>query len=241
MTYLVMAVLAVPALLAPAPPAPVAPLAPVAPGLDHIVVAIRSLDEGIAQFETLTGVKAAAGGKHPGRGTENALVSLGGGSYLEIIAPQKDARLSAADARMRELANLTIVDWAVRVTDVDAAIAALRTSGFSTSRPQPGARLTPSGERLDWMTFGLTEARMEGAPFFIRWSPNTRHPSTTAPGGCVLQGLVVHDPSDDRLDAVLAVLGVRGVTVAPGSATIEATIGCGPKRTTLSSATAGRQ
>ena len=215
----------------------VAPLAvPPRTQLDHIVVAIRNLDEGVAQFRELTGVEAGVGGKHPGRGTENALVSVGGGSYLEIIAPQKDARLSAADARMRELASLTIVDWAVRVTDVDAAIASLKTSGFATSRPQPGARLTPSGERLDWMTFGLTGAQIDGAPFFIRWSPNTRHPSTTAPGGCVLEGLLVHDPAADRLSAALKALGVSRVTVETGGARIEATIGCGPKRATLSSA-----
>jgi glyoxalase-like protein len=206
--------------------------------LDHIVVAIRSLDEGIAQFAELTGVKAGAGGRHPGRGTENALVSLGGGSYLEIIAPQKDAKLSAEDAKMRGLSRLTVVDWAVRVADVDAAIAALKTSGIGTSRPQPGARLTPSGERLDWMTFGLADAHIDSAPFFIRWSPNTRHPSTTAPGGCGLEGLVVRDPAADRLQAMLNALDVRGVTIEAGAAAIEATIGCGGKRATLTSAPA---
>ena len=59
--------------------------------MDHLMVAIRSLPDGIAEFERMTGIKAVVGGKHPGRGTENALVSLGDGSYLEIIAPQADA------------------------------------------------------------------------------------------------------------------------------------------------------
>ena len=218
----------------------VSPLAvPPRPQIDHVVVAIRSLAEGIAQFEALTGVTAGAGGRHPGRGTENALVSLGGGSYLEIIAPQKDAKLSPADAKMRDLTRLTIIDWAVRVIDVDEALASLRRAGFTTSPPQPGARLTPAGERLDWMTFGLATAAdktpIRGAPFFIRWSPNTRHPSTTSPGGCALEGLVVQDPASDRLGAVLGSLGVSGVTIASGAAKIEATIGCGARRVILSS------
>jgi hypothetical protein len=213
-----------------------APLAPLAPQLDHLVVAIHSLDDGITQFQALTGVTPAVGGKHPGRGTENALVSLGGGAYVEIIAPQKDAKLSADDETMRGLARLTIVDWAVRVIEVDNAVASLQHAGFTASLPQPGARLTPAGERLDWMTFGLTGVPLGSAPFFIRWSPNTRHPSTTAPGGCALERLSVHTPAADRLSVVLKALGVSGVTVAPGAATIEAALTCGSRRATLTSA-----
>ena len=209
---------------------------PIAPQLDHLVVAIRSLDEGVAQFQALTGVTAGIGGKHPGRGTENALVSLGGGSYLEIIAPQKDAKLSAEDAVMRGLARLTIIDWAVRVIDVDEARASLQRAGFTTSPPQPGARLTPSGERLDWMTFGLAGAQIDSAPFFIRWSPNTRHPATTAPSGCTLERLTVADPRADRLTGMLRALDVRSVVVANGPATIEAALTCASKRAILASA-----
>ena len=201
--------------------------------LDHIVVAIRSLDEGVAQFEQTTGVRAAIGGRHPGRGTENALVSLGGGSYLEILAPQAGATLSKDDEPLRGLSTLTIVDWAIGVPDVDAAVASLQGAGFATSLPQPGARLMPSGERLDWMTFALPDVRT--APFFIRWSPNTRHPSTTAPAGCTLERLRIQDPSAARLDSLLRVLGVSGITVERGAVRVEAALTCGSTRATLTS------
>jgi hypothetical protein len=201
--------------------------------LDHIVVAVRSLDEGIAQFERLTGVTPAVGGKHPGRGTENALVSLGGGSYLEILAPQPGATLSRDDEPLRGIATLTIIDWAIAVPEVDAAVASLKTAGFVTSLPQPGARLTPSGERLDWMTFALPDVRT--APFFIRWSPNTRHPSTTAPSGCTLERLRVQDPSADRLGTLLGALGVGGIVVEGGTASVEAALTCGSRRGVLTS------
>lgn len=229
------------ALSAPAPSAPVAPSAPLAPRLDHLVVGIRSLDEGIAQFEALTGVKPSSGGRHPGRGTENAVVSLGGGSYLEILAPQPDAKLAADDEPLRALPRLTIVEWAVAVPDVDAAVASLHAAGFVTSPPQPGARLTPDGERLDWMTFSLEGEPIDGAPFFIRWSPNTRHPSTTAPSGCGLERFTVADASADRLTAILKALDVSGVTVAgaSGATRIAATIACGAKRATLTSRAPG--
>lgn len=206
------------------------------PQLDHIVVAIRSLEEGVAQFEQLTGVKAGAGGRHPGRGTENALISLGGGSYLEIIAPQPGATLSAQDQPMKALDRLSIVDWAISVPEVDGAVASLKAAGFATSLPQPGARLTPSGERLDWMTFGLSGEDLGVAPFFIRWSPNTRHPSTTAPVGCSLERFVVRATKTDRLEALLQALGVDGLSVATGPQRIEASLMCGSKRAILISA-----
>ena len=118
--------------------------------LDHIVVGIRSLDEGIAQFESLTGVKAGVGGKHPGRGTENALVSLGGGTYLEILAPQAGAALSPQDQTLRVLERLTIIDWAVSVPEVHRSVAALNSLGFTSSSAHPRVR-RPGGasERRD--------------------------------------------------------------------------------------------
>jgi Glyoxalase-like domain len=210
------------------------PLAPHAQ-LDHIVVGIRSLTDGIAQFESLTGVVAGAGGRHPGRGTENALVSLGGGSYIEILAPQVGAALSPQDQPLRNLERLTILDWAVSVPEVDVAVAALKSAGFASSPAQPGARLTPAGERLDWTIFGLRDTDIGAAPFFIRWSPNARHPSTTAPGGCALDRLVVQDPASDMLATAMKALEVPRITIAKGTLRIEATITCGSKRATLTS------
>jgi hypothetical protein len=203
--------------------------------LDHLVVGIRSLPEGIAQFEQLTGVTAGVGGKHPGRGTENALISLGDGTYLEILAPQPGATLSPQDQTLLGLDRLTIIDWAVSVPEVDGAMAALRSAGFAASPAQPGARLTPAGERLDWTTFALRETDIGSAPFFIRWSPNAPHPSTTAPAGCSLDRLVVQDPASQKLAIALKALDVSRVTIAQGRLHIEAALTCGSKRATLTS------
>ena len=223
--------LALLALLAPAPLA-LAPLAPLAQ-LDHLVVAVRSLAEGMAEFERLTGITPGVGGKHPGRGTENALVSLGGGSYLEIIAPQAGVTLQPRDEDMRKLDRLRIINWAVGVSNVDEAVAALKGAGVAATPTQPGSRVTPGGERLEWTTFGLADQSLSIAPFFIRWSPATKHPSATAPGGCTLAELTVQDPASDRLSAALGALGIAGVTYAKGAPRIEARLTCSGKTATL--------
>ena len=206
------------------------------PRFDHLVVGIRSLDEGIDQFEKLTGVKPAVGGQHPGRGTENALVSLGPGAYLEILAPQRDAALSFADAELYGLDRLTIVTWAVAVEDAFAAAAALNAAGFGTTPAKRGSRVTPAGDRLEWTVFKLDGGAISMAPFFIQWGDSTPHPSGTAPEGCVLERLVVREPEPDRLRALLDALDVAGVAVEGGNARIEAGIRCATRTAVLATA-----
>src|ERR1043165_5781756 len=150
--------------------------------IDHILLGIDDLDRGVKQFEETTGVKPVYGGKHP-RGTHNALVSLGDGMYVEIIAVQKGATPPDDFAELAQLHTLTPIGWAVSSQDSAQLRGRLEAAGLIVIEAAAGSRTTPAGKTLSWETFGLKE-NFEEAPFFIVWSAQTAHPSTTSPTGC---------------------------------------------------------
>ena len=118
--------------------------------LDHIMFAANDLDAGIKHVESLTGVKAARGGSHPGGGTCNALLSFGNDQYLEIIAPDPgQAQTGTLGQSLASLAGPQIRTWAVAV------------SGFGRLQEQVGSfdygcnivemsRTRPDGVVLKW-------------------------------------------------------------------------------------------
>jgi hypothetical protein len=59
-------------------------------GIDHLILGVDDLDRGMSEFARRTGVTPIKGGVHPGKGTQNALVSLGSMQYIEILAPSRE-------------------------------------------------------------------------------------------------------------------------------------------------------
>jgi hypothetical protein len=194
---------------------PVAAAAPAAQ-VDHILLGIDDLHRGMEQFEKLTGVRPVYGGKHP-RGTHNALVSLGDGTYLEILALQPNVAPPAEYEDLKKLNALTPIGWAVSSKDSAQLRSRLTSAGLAVSEASPGSRTTPAGKELSWQTFGLEDA-FEEAPFFIVWSPQSAHPSTTSPTGCRLQQWRVAGPHLKKLEQLRTALDLR-VDVAEAPAT----------------------
>jgi hypothetical protein len=178
--------------------------------VDHILLGAPSLAEGIAVFERATGVTAKHGGRHASGGTENALVNIGPHTYLEIIAPHADAQPSDALAmQLKALKTPQLIGFAVRVDDAAKAHADITRQGFKLSPPKSGGRVTPAGDRLDWITFAVEEPKLDTAPFFIEWSAATKHPSQSSPGGCTMERFTIADPHASDLEKLLDAVQVH--------------------------------
>ena len=65
---------------------------------DHLVVIADTLDAGVRHVVDALQIEPVPGGQHPGMGTHNQLLNVGGGLYLEIIAIDPQA---AAPQRAR--------------------------------------------------------------------------------------------------------------------------------------------
>jgi Glyoxalase-like domain len=174
--------------------------------LDHVIFGCNDLDAGVEYVYQRTGVRAAAGGVHPGAGTRNALLSLGPLRYLEIIAPDP---LQAASTDPRDVASLkspALVGWAIHRNDVDDFASVLKGAGVESVGPKPGSRARPDGTTLTWKSLTLKDDNNGVLPFFIEWGSHSLHPSADAPAGCTLTNLWIGSPQPDDLKALAAKL-----------------------------------
>lgn len=187
--------------------------------MDHLVFAVPDLAEAIELLERQTGVRPRFGGRHPGRGTHNALLSLGGRQYLEIIALDA-TQGAAADALMfPDLIGLSqprFIAWAVAVASVAEFAQRAKALGIDCVGPLAGARTEADGLRLSWKTLRPRGPGSAGLPFFIEWGEAVAHPAETSPRGCVLSSFAIEHPAPDTLRRLLAGLGLDAV-VSPGA------------------------
>jgi len=154
--------------------------------LDHILLGCNDLDHGIDFVEKHTGVRAAFGGIHPGRGTRNALLSLGERRYLEIIAPDPQQSNAPDIYKLKGLDEPRLVTWAAHPGNILDLADRLAKDGIAAEGPTPGSRKRPDGKLLQWQTLNLKDNASGLLPFFIEWSADSSHPSSDAPRGCQL-------------------------------------------------------
>jgi hypothetical protein len=169
--------------------------------LDHLVVAAARLEEGARWVEERLGAAPGPGGRHAGFGTHNALLRLGDGVYLEVLAPDPAQpaptrpRLFGLDepsTRALLAGGPRLLHWVVRATGLDEALARLAAAA-GTEAAAIGAGVAMQRGDLRW-TLALPADGSRppaGLPSVIDWG-EAPHPCTRlADRGVALERLEV--------------------------------------------------
>lgn len=132
--------------------------------IDHVVIAVPDLAQGVAQYRRL-GFDMHPGGAHPGMGTHNA-IALNQEDYIELLAIRDPAEQKAAAARpgswVAGLDGFIAAGGGIRYIVVQsdglaADVAAMRSRGVDVSDAMDGSRLTANGMTLRWRIAVLGE------------------------------------------------------------------------------------
>ncbi|MGJ7519640.1 VOC family protein [Variovorax sp. LT1P1] len=203
---------------------------------DHLVVAARTLDEGVAWCEATLGVTPGPGGAHPLMGTHNRLISVATDAfpqvYLEVLAidPAKQPTRGDGLHRWFDLDDAALqadlaqhgprlIHFVARVPDAAAALHALAAGPTPIDRgPLVEASRDTAAGRLDWKISVRDDGQrlFYGAlPTVIEWGPV--HPADTMPpSGVTLTGLHATHPRPEMLQAAHAAMGLTQVPVKAG-------------------------
>jgi hypothetical protein len=178
--------------------------------VDHLVYAAPDLNRGIEEIEKLVGVRATAGGQHPGFGTRNALIALGPTTYLEIIAPDpeqpppKDPRPFGLDG----LKESRLVTWFINSNDLERLRGEALRKGVHLGEVRSGIRRRPDGVQLMWQFTDPSVLVADGIiPLYINWGESP-HPAHTAAKGATLVRLRAQHPDIRGVREMLRHLGV---------------------------------
>ena len=178
--------------------------------LDHIVYAVPDVAKAVADLEQRLGVRAALGGKHPGIGTHNALLSLSDTSYLEIIGPDPD-QPSPATPRPFGIDTLKaprLVTWLAKANNFEQQLERVRALGYNPGTLTPMSRDLPDGTRIEWRLAIPPQPLGDGlVPVLIEWHTE-RHPAKTSPRGCTLVELYGEHPRPESVRSILDAMGL---------------------------------
>ena len=206
-------------------------LVPAMAAVDHLALGIADLDGGVAWLERMTGVKAVNGGSHPGVGTRNALISLGGRQYLEIIAPDPGQTVYKPVNFQTDLRTLTtprLCFWAARTSDIAAIAENARRIAQPIVGPIEGSRARPDGTVLQWKNLRVQNRfavhAAEPIPLFIEWAPGSVHPSQDSPKGCELLSFEIEHPDSWGVVNALKSLGIEAKVLYAENARLRATL-----------------
>lgn len=185
-------------------------------GADHIVVLVNDLDAAIGTYRHL-GFNAQAGGEHPTTGTHNALIALADGIYLELLAFKNPtlAEQSLWRDGMRMLhVREGFAAYVLSSNDLPKDVERLKTQGIDIANPNPGSRVRPDGQTVQWQTAIIDGTPTGIMPFLIQdETPRSLRIQAASEGlgarARLSQIVVAVKQLDAALDRFRALLGVE--------------------------------
>ncbi|MFT5133679.1 MAG: hypothetical protein ACI9SC_002152 [Gammaproteobacteria bacterium] len=193
--------------------------------VDHFMWAAVDLESASAEFERLTGVRPAFGGRHIGFGTHNSLVSLSNGSYMEVLAldPEQDDK-GPIGAEIALLESPAILAFHIKRADLEGVVRVYEEMNIPYTGPFDLSRQRPDGEVLRWrLLLPGSPVFKHALPVFIDWM-EAPHPSMSAPTGCTLTHFEVGHPKDAELISLYEKLDVSLPVVHSKEAYAKATL-----------------
>lgn len=200
--------------------------------IDHVIMTVADVERSADVLAERTGLQALPGGRHPGHGTANRIVPLGG-SYLELMYVDNPSEAEDSELGRWVERNARYGDrlsaLCLRVDDIEAVATRI------SHDIEPMSRESDDGSTLEWRLCGLPSAMSDDRlPFFIQWDvPPEQHPGRmTADHSCDCDGIawVEYGGDHDQLGQWIGgqAAPVRMVGGQPGPRRLAITTSDGP-------------
>ena len=130
--------------------------------IDHILIAVKNLEESSLQYEKVLGLKPTWRGKHPSLGTENILFPLEN-LYLELIAGTSEGFLAdQVNDHIKENGE-SIFGIALEVENIEEVFQSKEYSNFQNIKVTSGEGINlDSGAKREWKNIMLPKESTRG-------------------------------------------------------------------------------
>jgi len=182
--------------------------------LDHLVVAAECLADGIRHVTDALGAAPEPGGRHDWMNTHNAVLSLGPGTYLEIIAVDPEAGPAEAPrwfdldgrvTRERLTERPRLHTWVARCDDLEAVSEAAPWDAGPIRRMYRG--------EMTWRIAFPDDGHLNEdglLPPLIEWDIGSTHPAAGMRDvGCRLEAFHAYHPDPVTIRRALTAIGLE--------------------------------
>lgn len=195
--------------------------------IDHIVYSVLDLDKAMDSIEKKLGIRPVYGGYHKTQGTKNALLNLGEGCYLEILAIDEENK-EINTPRWMGIDLITesrVTRWAIKSETITQDSETLKSYDSNMGEIYQGSRKTTSGDTLAWkMILPLPSPKIELMPFMVDWSGSAFHPTEKLEDTCSIKEISFEGSAPNKGNLVFDELGISNIITRSANNKISVTI-----------------